>query len=511
MESLTISKTSKRSKRSKQTIQPCCSTVKTQQTRKVPVSKKDNLKVKKGKKDETLTADETTTSMLNKAKSISTQTSSVDFMADSPVLLDPCNQLNQLQSQSQSQLLGQSQAQSQSLPLVPVLLVEECITALILPVSKDVHSLQCSMQSHMQQLQTAISQLSANVSFLLSAYSAQTASCLSSTMPTTSTASVSGSSSLTQNIYPSTSSTTNPLLTTDTRVIVQPSDRNAASGPEGDSAYVGQPSAQRVDRCSTVAAVYLDQHEQIRRSRNVIFSGLAPSTQCSDKQLVETVLRNEFRVQPEIKQVRRLGRVDATDRVRPILLTLACERDAEHLLNNARVLRQSKDENIRRSVFVNAHLTRAQAQAAYQIRCRRRTTRQNGAAGSRTFVNSLHSTMPSNSWSSAPAAAADAMPESVDMTAFGGAVNASPVHSMTSSPTTTATSRLVWRQTTDLQQSSGASSLPLCFPAHATPSASSDLTDLAAQSSSTMNAKAVEFCPAASLNAATAGSSAPST
>jgi len=108
--------------------------------------------------------------MLNKAKSITTQTRSDDFMADSPVLLDPCNQLNQLQSQSQSQSQLLGQAPSQSLPFVPVLLMEECITALILPVSKDVHSLQCSMQSHMQQLQTAISQLSANVSFLLSAY-----------------------------------------------------------------------------------------------------------------------------------------------------------------------------------------------------------------------------------------------------------------------------------------------------------------------------------------------------
>ena len=46
--------------------------------------------------------------------------------------------------------------------------------------------------------------------------------------------------------------------------------------------------------------------------------------------------------------------------------------DAAYLVANARVLRRSRDEMVKQTVFVSADLTPAEAKAAYDIRCRRR-------------------------------------------------------------------------------------------------------------------------------------------
>jgi len=55
-----------------------------------------------------------------------------------------------------------------------------------------------------------------------------------------------------------------------------------------------------------------------------------------------------------------------------------------YLVANARKLRESDTDDVRNSVYLNADLTRAQAQAAYKIRHRRRVNGQRG----RMFLNS---------------------------------------------------------------------------------------------------------------------------
>jgi len=353
------------------------------------------------------------------AKSISTQTDISYFNQSAD---NTCEQGSDLLSQDQFQSPSSNAiAQSESLTLAHS--VQECISALLLPVSADVHDL----HSTVAQLQTTISQLSAHVSILMSAYSAQTTVHSSSTQHTTPGSSSVRSTSthnIVQNVVPSTSASRIDCpvgqlpaahSSSYARVVGQSADRRAGDGRNSGSTAVAQPRGQRAERCSTVAAVYLDQHEQIRRSRNVVISGLAPSAQYSDKSLVELIFYNEFKVHYEIKHVRRLGQGGTTDKVRPILVTLSCENDAEYLVNNARVLRQSLDQQTCKSVFLNADLTRAQAQAAYEIRCRRRTSKPTGD-GSRTFTNSQLNSMPGCRSPRAPAAATDAATDFPDFT-----------------------------------------------------------------------------------------------
>jgi hypothetical protein len=95
-----------------------------------------------------------------------------------------------------------------------------------------------------------------------------------------------------------------------------------------------------------------------------------------------------FHVQPDIKLTRRLG-ANSTG-IRPILITFARQDDASYVIDNARLLRDSRDDYIASSVFLNADLTRAEAQAAYEIRCRRRESRQHviDRRSKTVFVNS---------------------------------------------------------------------------------------------------------------------------
>jgi len=125
-----------------------------------------------------------------------------------------------------------------------------------------------------------------------------------------------------------------------------------------------------------------------RRARNVVIYGLAPSDYPTEIALVDLLFNMEFDLRLDIrpKSVRRLGRptnnTDSSNRVQPILVTLALAEDAAYLFANARKLRESENDDVRNSVYLNADLTRAQAQAAYEIR--RRVNGQRGIM----FLNS---------------------------------------------------------------------------------------------------------------------------
>ena len=75
-----------------------------------------------------------------------------------------------------------------------------------------------------------------------------------------------------------------------------------------------------------------------------------------------------------VKYCRRLGKADRTQN-RPILVALSSAEDASFLIRNARMLRQSENNFVRTSIFINADLTPAEALAAYESRCARRQRR----------------------------------------------------------------------------------------------------------------------------------------
>jgi len=378
---------------------------------------KDKGKNKKSKKDKTSDTDSVPLDLSSptKAKSISidTQTDSFDPITSNSTLQSIQSshedQSSHVDPSSSLQPVGlDSLSQSKSL----LNLVQKCTEAMLIPMSNDVYGLQADMH----QLQAAMRELTAKVNELLLFNAANVVpvnGAALNTNPSTSAVPVN-----------QISMAVGPASTAD---VSAPVNNHPVSYADVTGRHRNQTShvdAQPTDRRSTVAAVYLDQHEQNRRARNVIITGLKTSHNTSDNDTVAALLRIEFRMRPEVKQVRRLGRSDASDRIRPVLVTLERQEDAAYLVNNARLLRESQDEYVSNSVFLNADLTRAQAQAAYEIRCRRRAWRHRSDNG-RVFVNSRAVT---NSDLGAAAESAAAAAASTD------AVNMSSISSVTSSP-----------------------------------------------------------------------------
>ena len=124
---------------------------------------------------------------------------------------------------------------------------------------------------------------------------------------------------------------------------------------------------------AVVSAVYNDIAEHNRRSRNIVISGLPATGDVNDKQRVESLLNDEFAMSVDVIKCRRLGR-QQPGRVQPLLAVLPSASDTKYLIDNARRLRYSSNPSVRESVYINADLTKAEAHAAYQQRCRRRGT-----------------------------------------------------------------------------------------------------------------------------------------
>jgi len=128
-------------------------------------------------------------------------------------------------------------------------------------------------------------------------------------------------------------------------------------------------------RNAVLTAVYSDLHAKENMKRNVVIYGLKPDDDTdfgqTDVELVQQLCDDEFHAVPVIERVKRLGRV-VENRIQPLLVVLREERDAQNLLSIAKRLRQSADEYTRYNVYISAHQTRAERQAAFEGRCRRR-------------------------------------------------------------------------------------------------------------------------------------------
>ena len=61
-----------------------------------------------------------------------------------------------------------------------------------------------------------------------------------------------------------------------------------------------------------------------------------------------------------------------TGRTQPLLVILKTVAQAARIITAARNLRISSNSQIRQGVYISADLTKAEANAAYQVRCKRR-------------------------------------------------------------------------------------------------------------------------------------------
>lgn len=121
---------------------------------------------------------------------------------------------------------------------------------------------------------------------------------------------------------------------------------------------------------AVVSAVYRDFEDRDRRNRNVVISGI-PVTEPNDVVAVQQLLEDQFGRTYTVTKCRRLGH-PMPGKYRPVLATMSTVVEAQFLVQNSKLLRQSTNDHVRASVYINPDVTRAEAYAAYQSRCERR-------------------------------------------------------------------------------------------------------------------------------------------
>ena len=146
----------------------------------------------------------------------------------------------------------------------------------------------------------------------------------------------------------------------------------------GDTGQQSLPAAaaKQVEQ-SMRRAVQTELSDKERRSRNIMVTGLAPSEFASDDTLFTVLCEENLSIKPLIvrDRCRRLGRV-IEGRIQPLLITLASAESVPDVLRSAKELRKSSNPTVRSSVFINADLTAAERQLAFEQRVHRRNRAQ---------------------------------------------------------------------------------------------------------------------------------------
>lgn len=124
-------------------------------------------------------------------------------------------------------------------------------------------------------------------------------------------------------------------------------------------------------RDAVLAAVHADLQLKQSRHCNIVVTGLPFNSDLTDEQQFTELSYAEFNYTPAIIHTKRLGK-KIVNRLQPLLVVLQDEEQAGLLLSFAKLLRNSSDEYTSRSIFISPHQTRAERQAAYEARVRRR-------------------------------------------------------------------------------------------------------------------------------------------
>jgi len=135
------------------------------------------------------------------------------------------------------------------------------------------------------------------------------------------------------------------------------------------------------------------QREEARvRASNVVITGLPPQSGVSDTVLFEKFCEENLTVKPRIVRTKRLGRGSNPRATAKLCVTVDSPESAADVIDSASILRHSTTF---KHVYLNRDLSKAQAEAAYEARCRRRgiQPRGGGTAGAVPVAFSSSSAM----------------------------------------------------------------------------------------------------------------------
>lgn len=206
------------------------------------------------------------------------------------------------------------------------------------------------------------------------------------------------------------------------------------------SAAASDVSVVRQIHRNMVSAVYLDLEEKKKRASNVIICGLKADEAYDDKVVAAGMIWHELGKQVTIKACRRLGK-KVPDKTQNLLVTLSSADEATLLLSNAKLLRRSENEFVRRNIFINPDQTPAEAKAAYDLRCARRSRRTyrrtDGTYSTSVDISAYHTSL---SVSAAPYVPTSSTSSRAEQSSSGSTSAAMPVETAVSLAAASATS-----------------------------------------------------------------------
>ena len=127
-------------------------------------------------------------------------------------------------------------------------------------------------------------------------------------------------------------------------------------------------------RDEVLAAMHSEISSINRRSTAVVISGLPSRSDIPDVDQFTNLCIQHLHISPTVKSTSRLGtRIDG--KMQPLLVHLSSANDVTALMSVAKNLRTAKNDYIKTCVFLNRHLTKAAATAAWQSRVARRMRR----------------------------------------------------------------------------------------------------------------------------------------
>jgi len=99
-------------------------------------------------------------------------------------------------------------------------------------------------------------------------------------------------------------------------------------------------------------------------------------------QLITKLISEELGLAPTIVSCRRIGKLPTVNQPKPqlLLVVFSSSVDVQLVVSQAHRLWRAEDNYVRTHVYINAHLTRAESEAAYIARCQRRQRLRQGVA-----------------------------------------------------------------------------------------------------------------------------------
>lgn len=123
----------------------------------------------------------------------------------------------------------------------------------------------------------------------------------------------------------------------------------------------------------TMVEIEHQREEKKKRSLNVIVSGLPAQEGVNDKNLFEKFCEDNLTVKPRVMRTSRPMRPADSNVPPKLIVTLQSAEDAHDVISSSSILRHSSEFS---RVFINRDLTREEASAAYESRCRKRNSKR---------------------------------------------------------------------------------------------------------------------------------------